>query len=174
MRDLLQQIEGLLFVAGRPVELRELAVLTGAPPEDIATAIETLEHDYSGRGLTLVRALGKVEMMTAPAASKVIASFLETEMATPLTKPALETLAIVIDKQPVTKQAVEDIRGVVSDQIIKNLLSRTLIEEVGRSSEPGRPGQDRRPSLPARQGRVVSASRLGVRSGWPAGAVPPT
>jgi segregation and condensation protein B len=139
MRLLINQLEALLFVAGRPLTVAELAKATEAAPEDVASALEELQTDLASRGLRLVQTDTTAELVSAPELSSVIAAFTENEAARPLSKSALETLAVVAHKQPVTKHDVDSARGVASDQSLRSLIGRGFIEEVGRSKEPGRP-----------------------------------
>ena len=140
MPKLSHQIEALLFAAARPLTVRELAEATGEPGEDVSVALDELGSSLIG-GVVLIRSGQSAELATAPGFTKVVEKFIQGEAATPLSKPSLETLAIIAHKQPVTKHDIEEIRGIASDQTIKNLLGKGLIEEVGRSPEPGRPVQ---------------------------------
>ena len=78
-------------------------------------------------------------MTTAPELAEVIERFLGLEATTRLSRAALETLAIIAYQQPVTRPAIDAVRGVNSDGVIKSLLSKGLLQEVGRSEGPGRP-----------------------------------
>ncbi|HEV7809588.1 MAG TPA: SMC-Scp complex subunit ScpB, partial [Candidatus Limnocylindrales bacterium] len=90
------------------------------------------------RGVRLVLSADRVELVTAPEAGALIARYVGAD-AVRLSPAALETLAIVAYRQPVTKSAVERIRGVDSDYTIRSLLHRRLVVELGRSEAPGRP-----------------------------------
>ena len=99
-----------------------------------------LENDYvANRGLRIQRSKGKVQLVTAPELSMLIEEFMGIEVTTTLSKAALETLAIVAFRQPVTRPAIEEVRGVNSDGVVRNLLSKGLIEELGREEGVGRP-----------------------------------
>ncbi len=139
MHPLTRLLEALLFVAARPLRISELAELTQTPAEDIAAALEQLQTELTGRGLCVVLDASSAELGTAPDLNPQLEGFLQAENRTPLSKPALETLAIILHRQPIAKHEIEAIRGVASDQIIRNLLGRGFIEEAGRSPEPGRP-----------------------------------
>jgi segregation and condensation protein B len=141
MQQLIRQLEALLFVAARPLTLSELASLTETPGEDVAAALELLQSELGERGITLVRSESSAELASAPDLAPLVERFLQDETRTPLSKPALETLAIILHRQPIAKHEIEAIRGIASDQIVRNLLGRGLIEEAGRSQEPGRPVQ---------------------------------
>ncbi len=139
MHELATQIEAILFVSGRALTVAELAAAIGAPMEDISAGLELLQTKLEDHGLRLVRAGNRVELVTTPEMGELVERFLQAETATPLSKPALETLAIIAHRQPVSKPQIEAVRGIASDQTLRNLLGRGLIEEVGRSPEPGRP-----------------------------------
>lgn len=132
------QLEGLLFVAERPLARSELARLTGSDAETIDTLLGDLEVDLRRRGIRLIVADDRVELATAPEAGPLIARYLGTETAR-LSASALETLAIVAWRQPVTRGVIERIRGVDSEGVLRSLLHRRLIAEQGRAESPGRP-----------------------------------
>jgi segregation and condensation protein B len=130
-----------LFVATQPLSAEQLAATTGINPTIIKQALATLENELKTRGIRLSSLNGKYQLVSAPETSSHIRKFLQEEAKTELTRPALETLAIVAYRGPITKTAIEQIRGVASDTMIRNLLSRGLITEAGKSTEPGRPVQ---------------------------------
>ena len=131
-------LEALLFVAERPLSRREIATLGGVTVEDVDALLGDLEVSLRRRGLRLVVAAERVELATAPEAGPLIARYLGVD-AVRLTPAALETLAIVAYRQPVTRAAVERIRGVDSDYTLRTLMHRRLVVELGRSEAPGRP-----------------------------------
>ncbi|HEY3524015.1 MAG TPA: SMC-Scp complex subunit ScpB [Candidatus Limnocylindrales bacterium] len=131
-------LEALLFVAERPLSRREIATLAGVPRDVVDARLGDLEVSLAGRGIRLVTAGERVELVTAPETGALIARYVGAD-AVRLSPAALETLAIVAYGQPVTKAAVERIRGVDSDYTIRVLLHRRLIVELGRSDAPGRP-----------------------------------
>src|SRR3954454_18575891 len=132
------QLEALLFVAERPLSRREIASVAGVSREVVDARLGDLEVSLAGRGITLVVAGERVELATAPETGALIARYVGGD-AIRLSPAAIETLAIVAYRQPVTKAAVERIRGVDSDYSIRALLHRRLIVELGRSEAPGRP-----------------------------------
>src|SRR6185503_13167715 len=97
-----------------------------------------LEVSLADRGVRLVLSGDRVELVTAPDAGALIARYVGAD-AIRLSPAALETLAIVAYRQPVTKAAIERIRGVDSDYTVRTLLHRRLVTELGRSDSPGRP-----------------------------------
>lgn len=132
------QLEALLFVAERPLTRREIAAVAGVDRATVDARLGDLEVSLAGRGVRLVLSADRIELVTAPEAGALIARYVGAD-AVRLTPAALETLAIVAYRQPVTKSAVERIRGVDSDYTIRSLLHRRLIVELGRSESPGRP-----------------------------------
>jgi len=131
-------LEALLFVAERPLSRREIANLAGVPREDVDQRLGDLEVALRDRGIRLLVAGDRVELATAPEAGALIARYLGVD-AVRLTPASLETLAIVAYRQPVTKAAVERVRGVDSDYTIRSLVHRRLVVELGRAAAPGRP-----------------------------------
>lgn len=132
------QLEALLFVAEKPLSRREIATLAGVDRAMVDERLGDLEVSLSGRGIRLILAGDRVELATAPEAGALVARYVGAD-AVRLSPAALETLAIVAYRQPVTKAAIERIRGVDSDYTVRALLHRRLISEQGRSEAPGRP-----------------------------------
>jgi segregation and condensation protein B len=132
------QLEALLFVAEKPLSRREIAVLAGVDRETVDARLGDLEVSLAGRGIRLVATGDRVELTTAPDAGALIARYVGAD-AVKLSPAALETVAIVAYRQPVTKAAIERIRGVDSDYTVRALLHRRLVVELGRAETPGRP-----------------------------------
>jgi segregation and condensation protein B len=132
------QLEALLFVAERPLSRREIVAATGSDRATVDARLGDLEIALRDRGIRLLLDGDRVELATAPEAGAIIARYVGAD-AVRLTPAALETLAIVAYRQPVTKAAVERIRGVDSDYTIRTLLHRRLVVELGRADAPGRP-----------------------------------
>ena len=132
------QLEALLFVAERPLSRREIAAVAGVDRATVDDRLGDLEVALADRGIRLVLSADRVELVTAPDAGALIARYVGAD-AVRLSPASLETLAIVAYRQPVTKSAVERIRGVDSDYTIRTLLHRRLVVELGRSEAPGRP-----------------------------------
>jgi segregation and condensation protein B len=132
-------LESLLFVASGPVTAARLATALEMTPAAVEALLRELEADYRQRGLRLQWSDHAVQLTTAPAASAVIERFLGLDVTSRLSAAALETLAIVGYLQPVTRPQIDQIRGVNSDGALRTLLSKGLIEEVGRLDGPGRP-----------------------------------
>ena len=131
-------LEALLFVAERPLTRREIAALAGTDRATVDARLGDLEVGLGARGIRLLLDGDRVELATAPDAGALVARYVGAE-AVRLSPASLETVAIVAYRQPVTKAAVERIRGVDSDYTMRSLLHRRLIVELGRSDAPGRP-----------------------------------
>ena len=132
------QLEALLFVAERPLSRREIAAAAGLDRATVDGRLGDLEVSLRARGIRLIADGDRVELVTAPEAGALIARYVGSE-AVRLSPASLETLAIVAYRQPVTKAAIERIRGVDSDYTIRTLLHRRLVLELGRADTPGRP-----------------------------------
>jgi segregation and condensation protein B len=131
-------LEALLFVAERPLSRREIAALAGTDRETVDARLGDLEVTLRDRGVRLVVDGDRVELATAPEGGALVARYVGAD-AIRLSPASLETLAIVAYRQPITRSAVERIRGVDSDYTIRTLLHRRLVVELGRSDAPGRP-----------------------------------
>ncbi len=133
-------LEAMLFAAPGPVTTAQLAEAMQLPLDVVEAELQGLAEEYQlGRGLGLQWHAGRVQLTTAPAFAAVIERFLGLEATARLSRAALETLAIIAYRQPVTRPAVDSIRGVNSDGVMKSLLSKGLIQETGRAEGPGRP-----------------------------------
>ena len=131
-------LEALLFVAERPLSRREIAALAGTDRQTVDERLGDLEVSLRDRGVRLLIDGDRVELATAAEGGALVARYVGAD-AIRLSPASLETLAIVAYRQPVTKAAIERIRGVDSDHTVRSLLHRRLIVELGRSSAPGRP-----------------------------------
>ncbi len=135
-------LEALLFVAERPLSRREIAALAGTDRATVDERLGDLEVSLRDRGLRLLIDGDRVELATAPEAGALVARYVGAD-AVRLSPASLETLAIVAYRQPVTKAAIERIRGVDSDYTVRTLLHRRLVVELGRSGRA-------RPAVPVR------------------------
>jgi segregation and condensation protein B len=137
------RIEALLFAAPEPVSLQQLAAALELTVEEVEQGLENLAERYHDperqSGLRVQRGLGRVQLTTAPQAAPLIERFLGLEASSRLSRAALEALAIIAYQQPATRPQIDAIRGVNSDGVLKSLLSKGLIQEVGRAEAPGRP-----------------------------------
>ena len=133
------QLESLLFVASEPASIDNLAAVLEITTDQVEQALAVLKAEYTQRGLRLQRKGQRVQLVTAPEAADIIRRFLGLEMTGKLSPAALESLAVVAYRQPVTRAQVEAIRGVNSDSVLRTLINRGLIEEQGRLEQVGRP-----------------------------------
>lgn len=135
-------VEALLFVNERPISLDQIKrVLEAVTPTEIKAAIDGLNHEYRSRnsGITIQEIAGGYQMLSNPDYVTYVRNFYKTKHKEKLSKPALETLAIIAYKQPVTRAEIELIRGVNSDGVVALLLDKELIKLAGRKDVPGRP-----------------------------------
>lgn len=133
------RVEALLFVAEEPPTIAQLARALEVPPEAIEEALNLLQERLRERGLRLQRHRDRVQLVVAPEAAEDVRRFLGLNGGTRLSTAALETLAIIAYRQPITRAEIEAIRGVNCEGVLRTLLARGLIEEVGRAEGPGRP-----------------------------------
>ena len=138
-RELKASLEALLFVAPLAVTPSQLASALEIPESEVEAGLKLLAADFQERGLRLQRHAGRLQLTTAPEVSEVIERFLGLEITSHLSRAALETLSIVAYQQPVTRPQVDSIRGVNSDGVMKSLLHKGLIQDIGRAEGPGRP-----------------------------------
>lgn len=139
--DLPPLIEALLFVADGPVETNQLAKALQVTSEAIYQGVQQLDQQYQAMdsGLRVQEYNGKFQLVTRPTLAPLIETFLNLDLTTRLSAPALETLAIIAYRQPVTRAQVEAVRGVDSSAILRSLAQRGLIQENGRLEGAGRP-----------------------------------
>jgi segregation and condensation protein B len=137
--DLEAKVEALLFVSPGATSPKQIADALEESVGAINRALNNLAEQFATRGLRLMENNGRYQLTTAPEVSEAVENFLHLEATTRLSPAALEALAIVAYQQPVTRPMIDSIRGVNSDSVIRNMLSKGLIEEAGRSEGPGRP-----------------------------------
>jgi segregation and condensation protein B len=138
--DIKKRIEALLFVASGPVAVAQLAESLNVDAKVVEEHIAALEKEYEAeRGLAIQHHGGRMQITTAPAFAADVERFLGLEAIARLSRAAVETLAIIAYRQPISRPTIEAIRGVSSDGVMKNMLSKGLIQEVGRAEGPGRP-----------------------------------
>jgi segregation and condensation protein B len=134
-----QLIESLLFVAGEPLTVAQLAQALELPADAIEAALERLAAECQTRGVRVQRQGDSIQLVSAPEAASVIERFLGIQPQPKLSPAALEALAIIAYRQPITRANVDALRGVDSSGVIRALLGRDLIAEVGRLDTVGRP-----------------------------------
>ncbi|MEN8040362.1 MAG: SMC-Scp complex subunit ScpB [Actinomycetota bacterium] len=138
MTDTATILEAILFVAEEPVTTAELAEVTELPRADIEATLEELATQLgSERGIVLRNVAGGWRLYSHPDAYPYLERFASTDRARQLSNAALETLAVVAYKQPVSRGQVAEIRGVDSEHALKTLERRGLVVEVGKAPGPG-------------------------------------
>lgn len=134
-------IESLLFVSGEPLKLRDIASIIEADLDVAKEIIEELEERYEAedRGIKVININDEYQLVTKPQNSAYLQKLLKTNSRQSLSQAALETLAIIAYKQPITRVSIDEIRGVKSDRAVLTLLEKGLIKETGRLEVAGRP-----------------------------------
>ena len=140
--NLKMAIEALLFASEKPLMLEQLKDgLDNLPTDEIRKNIEELRDEYekANRGIRIVEIAGGFQMITAPVFASFLRKLYKQRRTERLSTPALETLAIIAYKQPVTRLEIESIRNVNVDNMIKSFVEKGLIRITGRKKTPGRP-----------------------------------
>jgi len=134
-------IEALLFLSEEPVRADRLALVLSTTPEEAEKLARELKADFSAsqRGLQVIEVAGGFQMGTRPELAPYLEIAFSEDLSSNLSTAALEALAIIAYKQPVTRIEIESIRGVRSEHVLENLLKRKLIKISGRKEGPGRP-----------------------------------
>lgn len=124
-----QQIEAILFASGKALTKRKLAEITGADTKELDVALEELDARLGKGGIQLVQHGNDIELVTRPEFAEVVRTVTTMETHGELTRPSLETLAILSYRGPLTRPEIEQIRGVQSSLILRNLMIRGLVEQ---------------------------------------------
>ncbi len=133
-------LESLLFVSGSGLKIEDIAHQLEIKPSEVKKSVDRLKEKYSGKsGIYIIVYNGKVQFASNPAYSEVVSCVLNPIKERDLSSKALETIAIIAYRQPVTRLDIEQIRGVNSEYIVQMLLENNLIEVVGRKDAPGKP-----------------------------------
>ncbi len=130
----------MLFASGDPVPASKLAQILEVPEGHVESMIAEMQHAMTtdDRGLTIVTVAGGYQLCTKPQLAETVEKLAEIQD-NRLSAAALETLAIIAFKQPITRQEMESIRGVKVDRVVNTLTERQLIKEIGRKDAIGRP-----------------------------------
>jgi segregation and condensation protein B len=134
-KQLSSQILSILFVASKPVEIDELVDVLELTREEIIKAVDELTGETADSGINVLVANDKLQLASNPDNSPQVKKFLSLELREKLTDAALETLAIIVYKHPVSKAEIENIRGVNSQYSLRQLLIRGLIEKTSSDSD---------------------------------------
>ena len=135
------RIEAILFVAGEAVSIKDMAKALAVGEKELKTALDKIgsEYDYEQRGFMLKRFGDKVQLATRPLYAEDVLRLLQPVQQQSLSQAAMETLAVVAYRQPVTRAEIEQIRGVKCDYSLQSLTTKGLIQEAGRKDTIGRP-----------------------------------
>ena len=133
-------VEALLFINGDPVPAGQLADILNVDKVNIEEIVIQLKEDMdtSERGLTIIKVAGGYQLCTKPELAAIVEKMAQV-LDNKLSVPAMETLSIIAFKQPITKQEIENIRGVRVDRVLMKLIDRLLVKELGRKKVIGRP-----------------------------------
>jgi len=140
--NLKSAVEALIFASERPVTLEQLKKVLGNPePGQLRKVVDELKGEYEAenRGFRIAEIAGGFQMITASGFAPFLKKLYKDRSVDKLSKPALESLAIIAYKQPLTKSEIESLRNVNVDGVMKSLLEKNLIRISGRKKIPGRP-----------------------------------
>ncbi len=134
-------VESLLFVSGEPMKSKHLASILEYSKDGIEDLMQEMIESYGddARGIKIIKIDDSYQIVTKPENSVYIQKLLNINVRQSLSQAALETLAIIAYKQPITRIEVEEIRGVKCDKAVVNLVEKGLVKECGRKEVPGRP-----------------------------------
>ena len=134
-------IEGILFISESPVKTGTISESLDIPEGKIKQVLRVLEQEYieQNRGFVLKKISGGYRLYSNPALNEVLQRFVKTNIRTHLSQAALETLAIIAYRQPITRTQIAEIRGVRTDSVVLTLLDKGLLKEAGKLKEPGNP-----------------------------------
>lgn len=137
--ELCRAAEAILFVAEEPVPAAELALVLETPVAQVEALLGAMARGYEegSRGIVLRRVGGGYRLASHPGAAVYLERFVFEHRAPRMTQAALETLAVIAYRQPVSRAQISEIRGVSSESVLRTLASRGLIQEVGRDPGPG-------------------------------------
>ena len=140
--ELKKIIEALLFTSEKPITIEQMKeVIEEVETKEIKASLAEImgEYDTLGRSFKVYEVAGGYQMVTAPEFADYLKKFYRVKSKDKLSKPALETLAVIAYRQPITKAEIEDIRGVNVDGVVETLADRSMIKITGRKDAPGRP-----------------------------------
>ena len=134
-------VENVLLAADQPINASELSkiFLDGTDKNQLQSILDELKEEYNSRNLQIMEVAGGYQLCTRHEYNDWIRKYLKLDRSTRLSQPSLDTLSIIAYKQPLTRQEVDDIRGVDSSGVLKTLLEKKVIGPAGRKKVPGRP-----------------------------------
>jgi segregation and condensation protein B len=134
-------IEAILFISETPVKVKNIAASLGVTEKKAFDLVSKLKKEYEdrNRGFLIRQIAGGYRFYSNPSFSDILEEFVKSNISTFISQAALETLAIICYRQPVTRTQVAEIRGVRTDSVFLTLVDRGLIKEAGRLKEPGNP-----------------------------------
>jgi segregation and condensation protein B len=137
----LADLEALLFASDAPLELSRIAEVLELAPDEAHAAVAALRTacEAPDRGLAVVEVAGGVRLVTRPELAPVLLKLQRLRLKSRLSRAAVETLAIIAYRQPISRPEIEQLRGVSADAVVTALLERRLVRVVGRKAGPGRP-----------------------------------
>jgi len=139
MNELTRKIEVLLFTANEPVNISKMIKVLEVEQEEVIAAITDLQQSFHDHAIELIEVANGYQLTTRPQYGEVLSAIVSIPQELSLSSAALETLAIIAYKQPITRTQIEEIRGVNSDGMVKSLTDKMLIYESGISEAVGRP-----------------------------------
>jgi len=134
-------VENILLASDQPVTPDDLqsTLMNGSEKAELKSVLEELQEEYRSRNIKIEEVAGGFQLCTRPEVSDWVRKFLKLDKTTKLSQPSLDTLSIIAYKQPLTKQEVEEIRGVDCGGVIRTLLDKKVVGPAGRKKVPGRP-----------------------------------
>ncbi len=134
-------IESVLFASGEPMKIKDIANIVEMKESETKEILNIMEKNYNENksGIKLLNLNNSYSLATKPENSKYIQKLLKIDSRKSLSQAALEALAIIVYKGPITRVEIDDIRGVRSDRAIETLIEKKIIKEAGRKDSPGRP-----------------------------------
>ncbi len=139
IREIKNGIQAVLFAAGEPMEGVRLAKLFSVNTEVIDNLVNSINDDYETLPFQVLKLGDSYQMVTRPEQADIIREALEAKHNAPLSQAAMEVLAIIAYNQPVTRNFIEQVRGIDSSSVVSSLVSKGLVAEAGRLEIPGRP-----------------------------------
>lgn len=139
--ELKGRLEAVIFASGEPILIKDLAIFLNVVPDSIETLIMEMEEEYDrkNRGIRLIRLDDRVQLATKQEYSESVKKLAKVNERQTLSQGALESLAIIAYRQPVTRAEIDEIRGVSSEYVLQKLVERDIIKVVGRKDAPGKP-----------------------------------